>query len=737
MLLPEQRIFFNLITNHVAGGPLSLFCHIFLDAPGGTGKTFLMNLLLAQLCKDKVVALAVASSEITATLLCGGRTAHSVFKLPLNLASEEINQEEESESGLFAQTLLEVGEGRMPTDTNGQITFENIFNNVVNSEDNLISKVFPSLQENLANKERLCERATTAPKNEFVGNINKPILELARAVMTTDDATIYHVEFLNSLDLSGVPFHKLELKVGVHNLDAPRLCNGTRIHKMCSGFVCGLVTIVIGAALVISSSIVGFVVVPNIVKEGIVNQVALMDDTIQLERFTEVPFPLQCRVRVFNISNAAEVLEGAVPIVTEMGPYVYKLYSSRLIEERTDDRLRYRKLDRFEFDAVASFPYTENDIVHVANTPFHGVLQVAERRFPGVMTVLNEALPEIFEEYNKPIVPVRVRDLIFDGMPLCRNPSYVGTLACIIIRQISNDIQNMMPQPDGSIHFSVLNYRNGIPGGLMDVYRGLDDPADLGRIINWQSSPNLSYWTGANSLCNMLNGTDSGIFQPFINREHPLYVFNSDICRSVELRYQHDIVHNDIPGVRFAAREWLLNNNEGCFCLNITSGINAEDGCLLNGAMELFSCVGAYMVLSNPHFLFGDIRYRNGVFGMNPVIDKHGIFLDIEPNTGTILRGSKRAQFNVFMRPVTRVHATQKLRTTLTPIFWIEEAMTLPEEYTDEISTQLLSRLDLIAILVPVIVAICGVVLLIGIILAACVRLRKSAESDILTNSSD
>ncbi|CAH0402083.1 unnamed protein product [Chilo suppressalis] len=188
---------------------------------------------------------------------------------------------------------------------------------------------------------------------------------------------------------------------------------------------------------------------------------------------------------------------------------------------------------------------------------------------------------------------------------------------------------------------------------------------------------------------------------------------------------------------------------------------------------------GAYMVLSNPHFLFGDIRYRNGVFGMNPVIDKHGIFLDIEPNTGTILRGSKRAQFNVFMRPVTRVHATQKLRTTLTPIFWIEEntgtilrgskraqfnvfmrpvtrvhatqklrttltpifwieeAMTLPEEYTDEISTQLLSRLDLIAILVPVIVAICGVVLLIGIILAACVRLRKSAESDILTNSSD
>ncbi|GFX43916.1 ATP-dependent DNA helicase [Trichonephila clavipes] len=57
-------------------------------------------------------------------------------------------------------------------------------------------------------------------------------------VMSSDDTTlsaIHTVEFLNSLDLSGVPSHKLELKVGVpvllmRNLDAPRLCNGTRLR---------------------------------------------------------------------------------------------------------------------------------------------------------------------------------------------------------------------------------------------------------------------------------------------------------------------------------------------------------------------------------------------------------------------------------------------------------------------------------------------------------------------------
>lgn len=56
----------------------------FLDAPGGTGKTFVISLILAEIRSNNGIALAVASSGI-ATLLDGGRTAHSVFKLPLNI----------------------------------------------------------------------------------------------------------------------------------------------------------------------------------------------------------------------------------------------------------------------------------------------------------------------------------------------------------------------------------------------------------------------------------------------------------------------------------------------------------------------------------------------------------------------------------------------------------------------------------------------------------------------------
>lgn len=61
---------------------------IFLDAPGGTGKTFLLNLIIAEVRSTNNIALAMASSEIAATLLEGGRTAHSTLKLPMNIHKE-------------------------------------------------------------------------------------------------------------------------------------------------------------------------------------------------------------------------------------------------------------------------------------------------------------------------------------------------------------------------------------------------------------------------------------------------------------------------------------------------------------------------------------------------------------------------------------------------------------------------------------------------------------------------
>ena len=85
-LIPEQRIAYDRIMHAITSQSGGLY---FLDAPGGTGKTFLISLILATIRSRKNIALAIASSGIAATLLDGGRTAHSALKLPLNMQITE------------------------------------------------------------------------------------------------------------------------------------------------------------------------------------------------------------------------------------------------------------------------------------------------------------------------------------------------------------------------------------------------------------------------------------------------------------------------------------------------------------------------------------------------------------------------------------------------------------------------------------------------------------------------
>uniref|UniRef100_A0A7N0UU60 ATP-dependent DNA helicase n=1 Tax=Kalanchoe fedtschenkoi TaxID=63787 RepID=A0A7N0UU60_KALFE len=62
----------------------------FVDGPGGTGKTYLENLMLKSVRGQRKVAIAVASSGIAALLLSKGRTAHSRFKIPIDLKSNAV-----------------------------------------------------------------------------------------------------------------------------------------------------------------------------------------------------------------------------------------------------------------------------------------------------------------------------------------------------------------------------------------------------------------------------------------------------------------------------------------------------------------------------------------------------------------------------------------------------------------------------------------------------------------------
>ncbi|XP_028767101.1 uncharacterized protein LOC114724813 [Neltuma alba] len=354
----EQRIIYDNIlsaTNLPQGG------FFFVYGYGGTGKTFLWNVLITTLRAKGEIVLPVASSGIAATLLPSGRTAHSrfaipiqitessvcgikqnsplanlikstkliiwdeapmvqrycieafdrtlkdimhsnlpfggkcivmggdfrqilpvipkgtrativnasinssylwnhcrIFKLTKNMRLRKTNSSNDRERlEWFSNWLLNIGDGKIGQSKDGvadiEIPKQLLLTNYDNALHAIVHSTYPDLLHNLASNDYFNDRAILAPTIEMVNQINYYMCSLLpgdsfqflscdtvckadQEIDTVDD--LYNTEFLNTISCSGMPPHKLELKVGapimlLRNIDqASGLCNGTRL-KIC------------------------------------------------------------------------------------------------------------------------------------------------------------------------------------------------------------------------------------------------------------------------------------------------------------------------------------------------------------------------------------------------------------------------------------------------------------------------------------------------------------------------
>lgn len=159
----------------------------------------------------------------------------------------------------FAQWVLDIGDGKVkpspddiPSSDKDQIAIPNRFCDITseNSVDNMIKVTYPDFIVKCRDPNYLSERAILTPTNLAVGHINNMIVEklpietlfyfsvdTAEEFRGTEDdlQNAFLTEYLNSINISGMPPHELKLKVGVvvmlmRNINQTLgLCNGTRM----------------------------------------------------------------------------------------------------------------------------------------------------------------------------------------------------------------------------------------------------------------------------------------------------------------------------------------------------------------------------------------------------------------------------------------------------------------------------------------------------------------------------
>ena len=361
----SQRVVFETAMEAVETGiPL----YLFIDARGGTGKTFVLNAILAAVRilaseTETSVALAAGTTGIASNLLHLGRTFHSRFKAPLSpnensvlsidaqshladlirkakiivideapmlhkyhlealdrtlrdiieleepfggkililsgdfrqtlpvipgassatiidssinrsylwkhfkvLKLEEnmrVKASRDSNLEAFDQWTVMIGDGNIPTldeadsiEIPDEMCMEIVPKSLKepNSEKYAMKKlsdhVYPNLGKNFEIPGWMDGRAILAPTNKQVNDINNMItdsfpgqphvLASSDELVNPDDLSRFNIEYLNSLDPSGLPAHRLFIKPGMplmlmRNLNPKMgLCNGTKLifHKV-------------------------------------------------------------------------------------------------------------------------------------------------------------------------------------------------------------------------------------------------------------------------------------------------------------------------------------------------------------------------------------------------------------------------------------------------------------------------------------------------------------------------
>jgi len=473
----------------------------------------------------------------------------------------------------------------------------------------------------------------------------------------------------------------------------------------CYGIHQAIIWLAVGGVLCVAGGIL-YVFMPDIIDDIFALLLPLSQGSIIYPVWQEIPVPIYRKFYVFNYTNVDEYLAAPSSVqlnMTECGPYVYREVREKVFIQWNSDgeTVNYRETHTYPYQPQLSTG-SEWDVVTVPNIPLMTVLSLLLRsgsensaqslQYKEKLEDIIFNLKNLGSIHDLFFIDTNVTELIWSG--------YFDEMLQAQYRFLKTEI---LPAD----MFALFYGKNGTDDMEYKINRGTNDLSKQFEIITWDNSEYLDkYWTG---FCSYINGSDGTMYNPKIEAGDRVYVFVSDICRSIFMDYLGEREYRGYTGHYFVSDGRLFadpgtNPDNFCFC-----GETGTD-CLASGLANLEPCKGAPIFLSHPHMLYVDETIQSQTMGQDPVPEKHRSEVTIEPNSGMLLWIDIRFQINIHFSGVSNsswISFGKTFPEIILPILWIDEAAQLDDARIEMLRDDLFIPMN-IANAVPIVLMSLG-----------------------------
>jgi len=410
-----------------------------------------------------------------------------------------------------------------------------------------------------------------------------------------------------------------------------------------------------------------YLVFDPVVRSIVLRKLTMSRNSETFELWEDPPISPHFKVYFWNLTNPVDFFDGkSLPKLNEIGPYTYRQkWLKQNISWYENGTISYRTRKIFTFSASESCSGCNDELDNVTTI---NVPAISAYHQNGDNWFKKVTLKGIIASFNHEMYTRRtVSELLWGhDEPLFH-----------LAEKLS-----VTPPPFTKFGFFLTkNTSKEEELGLYTMYTGQGDPYKLANIAKFNGLEHLGRWNG--SECDRVHGSDGASFNPYIQEQDTLWFFNDQLCRSMPLVFDQELTSQGMPCLRFKPREDVFMpkkfpEENACYQL---------DGHVVgDGLFDVTNCqFDAPIVLSWPHFLHAEEKYRNAVQGLSPTEKDHGFWFDIQPVTGTTLSAKARIQINIMVKQRGYTHL-ENVKSTVVPLLWFEEGI---DELGEDIITVL------------------------------------------------